>query len=93
MRDAFDAFTPPDRGLFGENEQKPQTTRVNGRSDLHDLTLILRQKKPLSIAVTQTDGAGPWIWLPKSEIEYVEKGKGVVEVTIPEWLAVKKGLV
>jgi len=34
------------------------------------------------------------IWLPKSQIEDLEeRGKGVIIVTIPEWLAVDKELI
>ena len=44
IRDTFDRFQPTDRGLFGENEEAPahraRAPRVNGASDLHDLTLL-----------------------------------------------------
>jgi len=50
---------------------------------------------PLSIAVCDPDKFGkvPWEFLPKSQIEYVEKGTGIVEVTMPEWIAREKGLI
>ena len=33
------------------------------------------------------------VWLPLSQIEIVEKGKGIVEVTLPEWVAKDKKLI
>lgn len=93
-RDTFDMFAPPSRGRFGDNESDSIRGNDSGRSDLVDLTLILRDDRPLSIAVTQMQGAGArWIFLPKSKIEYVAKGKGVIEVTLPTWLAKEKGLI
>lgn len=94
-RDAADAFAPRERGRFGENEARPRAkgATVTGASDLHDFTLRLVKDNPLSIAVTDpAKPNGKWIFLPKSQIEYVAKGHGLVEVTVPEWLAVDKGL-
>ena len=36
---------------------------------------------------------GKIVFLPKSQIEFVNKGGGVVEVALPEWLAKDKGLI
>jgi hypothetical protein len=92
-RDLYDEFTErEDRGRFGERERS-RAQRVTGASDLVDLTLQLRQEKPLAIAITDPAKAGAaWIWLPKSQIEFEKKSAGVVVVTLPEWLAVDKGL-
>jgi hypothetical protein len=32
------------------------------------------------------------VWLPKAKIKIEAKPKGIVLVTLPEWLAVEKGL-
>lgn len=32
------------------------------------------------------------IWLPKSQVEIERQGDGLVTVTLPEWLAIEKGL-
>ena len=96
MRDTFDAFRNPERGRFGDNEyQRDDCAALKGANRLHDLTLTLRQEKPLSIAVTDPAkaGAAPWIWLPKSQIEFEKKSATIVVVTLPEWLAKEKGLV
>jgi hypothetical protein len=95
-RDAYDMFQNPERGRFGENELQHRPgagPKVTGASNLIDLTLQLQQDRPLSIMVT--DPAKPkskWIPLPKSLIEYVDKGS-VVEVTMPRSLAHEKGLI
>jgi hypothetical protein len=91
-RDAFDMFTPPDRGRFGENESIRGNDSVH--SDLVDLILHLQAERPLSIAVTDPAKPGSkWEWLPKSKIEFERKSQGLVEVTLPNWLAKEKGLI
>jgi hypothetical protein len=94
-RDTFDRFQQPERGRFGDNESKhSRGPRVTGASDLVDLALRLMKNNPLSIAVTDPAKPGSkWIFLPKSQIEYVEKDHGTVIVTLPEWLAREKGLI
>lgn len=80
-----------ERGRFGDNESIRGNESV--RSDLVDFTLQLRDERPLAIAVSDpTKPHAKAIWLPKSQIEYVAKGKGVVEVTMQSWLAREKGL-
>lgn len=32
-------------------------------------------------------------WLPKSQVEFIHKDGGLIEVTLPEWLAKEKGLI
>ncbi len=92
-RDTFNRFQQPDRGLFGDNERKPIRCNDDVRSDLVDVTIALKFDRPLAIGVTDpAKPGGALIWLPKSKIEYVSKGKGVVEVTLPVWLAKEKGL-
>lgn len=68
--------------------------RVTGASDLIDVTLLFRQERPAAIAVVQDDkSVDPWIWLPKSQIEFRHIGGGALEITMPEWLAREKGLI
>lgn len=78
------------------------------QSDLIDLTLAPHPTpSKLAILVSETGDAKKGKWLPLSKIEVEDKGttmRGedsngrvvnlqVVEVTLPEWLAVEKGLV
>ena len=92
--DAFEFMRDRDsaRGRFCD---EPIRGNDSMRSDLVDLTLELRAEKPLSIAVSDPakPSATPWVWLPKSQIEFVRKSASVVEVTMPEWIAKQKGLV
>jgi hypothetical protein len=91
MRDTFDFMQDGKRARqrFGDNE----SANADARADLVDLELVLRADKPLSIGVTHPErGADtPWIFLPKSQIEYERRGARV-KVTLPRWLAEKKGL-
>lgn len=67
------------------------------RSDIVDVTLT-------RVASTQwpdgslkgilvRDANGKECWLPGSQVEVEDKGRGIVEVSLPEWLAIEKGLV
>jgi hypothetical protein len=44
-------------------------------------------------AVCCTDDDLRCVWLPKSQIDYVERNDGTIDVTMPEWLAIEKDLV
>ena len=94
FRDTFEFMQERDapRGRFGE---EPIRGNDSVRSDLVDLTLELRRENPLSIAVTDPakPRAMPWVWLPKSAIEFEKKSASVVVVTLPRRLAKDKGLV
>ena len=58
MRDAYDKFTPPDRGRFGDKERagsKPRTipgSSPGTASDLHDITLALHHDTGRAILVS-----------------------------------------
>ena len=59
---------------------------------LVDLTLHLHHKTEKAILVSDDGEEGNAVWVPLSQCE-VEHIKGnVVEVTLPEWMAVEKGL-
>lgn len=63
------------------------------KSDLVDLTVQKLHETDKAVLVTETvPDAG--VWLPKSkiEIEPADVG-GLFVVTMPEWLAIEKGLV
>lgn len=66
-----------------------------GRKSLHDFTLFLHADPPTAAAikVSETGEEKQAFWLPRSQIEY-EAGKepGTIDVTIPEWLCIEKGL-
>lgn len=93
-RDTYDRFAPCQRGLFAENELAPERRNEVEKARLTDVTLVLRQERPASIMVTQTDAAGEkWISLPKSWIEFRKLNATTVEVTLPETIAREKGLI
>jgi len=95
IRDTADMFKEPQRGLFGENEERRRPgsgPRVTGASDLHVFKVQLKMDKPASIAIMDPAKPGSWIWLPKSQIEFENAAAGLIVVTVPEWLARDKGL-
>jgi len=96
-RDAFDLFQDPDRGRFGDNEHAPVNDNggsLKGDAKLLDFTLAYRDERPAALAVADpAKPKNPWIWLPKSQIEFAHAKGGLVEVTIPQWLAREKGLI
>ena len=92
-------FAPRERGRFGENEEQHRPgrgPRVTGASDLIDLTVWVMMDNPdkKAIAVADPAKAGKtWIWLPRSQIEYVKAEPGLIVLTLPQWLAKDKGLI
>lgn len=63
-----------------------------GKSDLVDLTMQLHAETDKAILVSDDGDKAKAVWLPKSQIEFEQKGP-IVEVTMPSWLATDKGLV
>lgn len=61
---------------------------------LTDISVQLHQETPRATLVSDDGDFEKAVWLPKSQVEYVEKaGSSVIEVTLPEWLATERGLV
>jgi len=58
-----------------------------------DITVQMHQETPKAILVSDDGNSDNGVWLAKSLIEFVEKPGGIVEVTLPEWLATERGLV
>ena len=60
------------------------------RSDLIDIVIVIMIKRPNAILVS--DGTKQ-AWLPRSQIEIENEDLKFSTVTLPEWLAIEKGLV
>ncbi len=56
-----------------------------------DIAVILKHETPKAYLV-DTGERNP-VWLPKSEVEFYDDGKGGGIVTLPYWLAHEKGLI
>lgn len=63
------------------------------RSNLIDVELNLIMQTDKAIRVGDSTDPSEGVWLPKSQIEFVERGCSIVEVTMPEWLALEKGFI
>lgn len=63
------------------------------RAHLIDITCQLHRETEKAIFVSDDGDAKKAVWLPRSQIEIEQKGNGIVELTMPEWLATEKGLV
>lgn len=68
------------------------------KSDLVDIACEIRRDDPSKKSIAIADGSTEpiegrkrekWFWLPRSQIEINSDGT----VTMPEWLAIEKGLV
>ena len=58
-----------------------------------DLELHIHASTERTIKVSLHDEPAAGVWLPKSQIESEPIGKNLFTVTLPEWLAIEKGLV
>lgn len=104
MGDSFDRFSAPDRGRFGDNEAARHRPRVTSRSDLHDITVALHAQTDKAILVSEFGDEKKAKWIPKSQIEIERTDRFVqpqgvstkkfsaIVIAIPEWLAVRNGL-
>jgi hypothetical protein len=67
------------------------------RAHLLDLTMLLHHETKLAVLVSDDGDKTNAVWLPKSQIEIEkklrkERGLFIVDVTLPERLAIDKGL-
>lgn len=70
------------------------------KSDLHDLTMQLHHETDRAVLVSDDGEREHAVWLPKSRIEMercaewagAKPGCAIVVVTLPERLAIEKGL-
>ena len=62
-------------------------------SRLTDITVQLHQETERAILVSDDGETDNAVWLPKSQVEIAHKPGGIVEVTLPEWLAIERRLV
>jgi hypothetical protein len=63
------------------------------RSDLIDVTLQLHHETAKAILVSEDGDRDNAKWLPLSQVEIERKERGIVIVTMPEWLAMDKDLI
>lgn len=67
------------------------------KSDLVDLELQLHAETGAALLVSDDGDKKSAVWLPKSQIEFEVRERNssaaLVLVTMPEWLAIAKGLV
>jgi hypothetical protein len=63
------------------------------KSDLIDVTVKVHHTTERAVLVSDDGDREKAVWLPLSQVEVVMKDRGVAEVTLPEWLAIDKGLV
>lgn len=64
-----------------------------GNSDLIDIKMKVHAETKKAILVSDDEDRDKAIWLPLSQIEIERLQKGFIMVTLPEWLAIEKGLV
>lgn len=63
--------------------------------ELYDVTLQMHHETEKACLMSEDGDEKNAKWLPKSQIEIIakDKAKGIYEVTMPMWLAIKNGLV
>lgn len=63
------------------------------KSDLIDIDMQIFAETAKAVLMSDTGRKENAVWLPKSQIEYDQASIGMVQVTMPEWLAKEKGLI
>lgn len=62
------------------------------KSDLIDITMQIHHRTERAVLASDDGDKDKAVWLPLSQVEVSMKGGGFAEITMPEWLAVEKGL-
>lgn len=63
------------------------------KSDLVELTAREKRRTDKAICINASGEKGADVWLPLSKVEVQKTGNGsLVILTLPEWLAIDKGL-
>ena len=62
-----------------------------------DCTVILHRETEKALLVSDTEQTDP-VWVPRSQIEITEmkqkqRGKPIIVLSMPDWLAQEKGLI
>jgi hypothetical protein len=65
------------------------------RNDRIDIAVTIHADPDSALAILVSDDGDEdhAVWLPRSQIEYTTDKHGVTTVTLPEWLALAKGLI
>lgn len=63
------------------------------KSDLIDVTCQLHHETERAILVSDDGNRDAAVWIPLSQCEVLRLRRGAVRVTLPEWLALEKGLI
>lgn len=63
------------------------------KSDVIDMDLHIHARAEKAIKVSDDGDRESAVWLPLSQIEIHRTVGSTVEITLPEWLAVEKGLI
>lgn len=62
-------------------------------SEVVDIAVQIHAKTDRAILVSDDGDKEKAVWLPLSQIEVEMKQGGTAEITLPEWLALEKGLI
>jgi hypothetical protein len=75
--------------------RRPDGREVDvSKSDLVDIAMLRHAETDKAILVSETGERETAVWLPKSQIEIASDGhKNFVTITMPEQLAMDKGLI
>lgn len=63
------------------------------KSDLIDVTVQLHMITERAVRVSDDGEDKNAVWLPLSQCEILKRPNGIAIVTLPEWLALDKGLI
>lgn len=104
MRDLVDQMG----GGRGREPEALNDDHGNSKSvKLHDFEMVLHYDTGKAVLVSDTGEESKAVWLPKSQVEIHNEGKTgdavkkdgqvvvlpIVVVTVPDWLAMKQGLI
>lgn len=66
--------------------------REEDETEMIELSVVFHRETLMGVQVSDDGTNEHAVWLPKSQIEYMLRGKSMM-LTLPEWLARDKGLI
>lgn len=63
-----------------------------GKATLVDITVMRHAETAKAVLVSNDGDEDGAVWIPKSQISIAEMDGKAIEISIPEWLAMDKGL-
>ena len=68
-------------------------TATEQQVDLIEITVMIHHKTDRGVLVSDTGQEDDAVWLPLAKIDIEPRRNGFAQISVPEWLAKREGLI